>query len=108
MDCHRLLDVFIVLAELLVVEPKLIHKVGSHLLDLVIGEGLKCVCVCVGWGIIMIIKNIFARGTGAMCCCFRVSHLLERQVIGEGALHVVILTGGVHVVGADLWVVYDS
>lgn len=56
----------------------------------------------------MIIKNIFARGTGAMCCCFRVSHLLERQVIGEGALHVVILTGGVHVVGADLWVVYDS
>lgn len=39
--CVVLLDVFIVLAELLVVEPKLIHKVSGHLLDLVIGEGLK-------------------------------------------------------------------
>lgn len=44
MDCRGLLDVFIVLTELLVVEPKLIHKVSGHLLDLVIGEGLKCVC----------------------------------------------------------------
>lgn len=28
------------LTELLIIEPKLIHKVGSHLLDLVVGEGL--------------------------------------------------------------------
>lgn len=41
MDWRGLLDVFIVFAELLVVEPELIHKVGGHLLDLVIGEGLK-------------------------------------------------------------------
>lgn len=34
------LDVFIVLTELLVVEAKLIHKVGRHLLDLIVGEGL--------------------------------------------------------------------
>lgn len=45
MAWRGLLDVFIVLAELLVVEPELIHKVGGHLLDLVIGEGLKQ-----GWG----------------------------------------------------------
>lgn len=43
-----------------------------------------------------------------ICAVTSVSHLLERQVIGEGALHVIILTGGVHVVGADLWDVYDS
>lgn len=30
------------------------------------------------------------------------SYLLERQVVGEGALHVVVLTGRVHVVGAYL------
>lgn len=28
------------LAELLIIEPKLIHKVCSHLLDLIVGEGL--------------------------------------------------------------------
>lgn len=39
-DCH-LLDVFIMLAELFIVETKLIHKVGSHLLDLVIRESLR-------------------------------------------------------------------
>lgn len=38
---YYLLDIFIMLAELLVVEPKLIHKVGSHLLDLIVGEGLE-------------------------------------------------------------------
>lgn len=63
--------------------------------------------MCV-WGGYEIIMNIFARGRHDMCCYFCVSHLLERQVIGEGALHVIILTGGVHVVGADLWDVYDS
>lgn len=35
------LDIFIVLVELLVVEPELIHEVGGHLLDLVVGEGLE-------------------------------------------------------------------
>lgn len=40
MDLCDLLNIFIVLAELLVIETKLIHKVGSHLLDLVIGESL--------------------------------------------------------------------
>lgn len=29
-------------------------------------------------------------------------HLLQGQVVGEGALHVVVLTGRVHVVGAHL------
>lgn len=31
-----------------------------------------------------------------------VSYLLERQVVGEGALHVVVFAGRVHVVGAYL------
>ena len=29
------------LAELFIIEPKLIHKVGGHLLDLIVGEGLS-------------------------------------------------------------------
>lgn len=29
------------LTELLVIEPKLIHKVGCHLLDLIVREGLR-------------------------------------------------------------------
>ena len=36
-----LLDIFIMLAELFIIEPKLIHKVGGHLLDLIVGEGLR-------------------------------------------------------------------
>lgn len=35
------LDVLIVLTELLVVEPELIHEVGRHLLDLIVREGLR-------------------------------------------------------------------
>lgn len=42
MDFCDLLNIFIMLAELLIIETKLIHKVGSHLLDLVIGESLRC------------------------------------------------------------------
>lgn len=38
---NYLLDIFIMLAELFVIEPKLIHKVGGHLLDLIVGEGLR-------------------------------------------------------------------
>lgn len=41
MDRHGLLDVFIMLTKLLIVKPELIHKICGHLLDLVIGEGLR-------------------------------------------------------------------
>lgn len=39
-DSFYWLDVFVVLAELLVIEPELIHEVGRHLLDLIVREGL--------------------------------------------------------------------
>ena len=39
----NVLDVLVVFAELLVVEAELIHKVGGHLLDLVVGERLGAV-----------------------------------------------------------------
>lgn len=100
-DCHNLLDVFIMLTKLLIVEAKLIHKICGHLLDLVIREGLR-------WGGDKIIINLFAGSRHVMCCSFHLSHLLERQVIGEGALHVIVLTGGMHVVGADLWDIYNG
>lgn len=35
------LDIFVVFAELLIVEPELVHKVGRHLLDLIVREGLR-------------------------------------------------------------------
>lgn len=39
--CLYLLDIFVVFAELLIVEPKLVHKVGRHLLDLIVWKGLE-------------------------------------------------------------------
>lgn len=42
--CHQTppdsLDVVILVCKLLVVEAELIHEIGCHLLDLVLGEGL--------------------------------------------------------------------
>lgn len=53
-----------------------------------------------------VIIDISARadisGQFTMLSRLHVSYLLKRQVIGKGALHVIIFTGGVHVVGADL------
>lgn len=95
MDFCDSLNIFVMLAELLVIETKLIHKVGSHLLDLVIGESL-------GWEEKDGQHLCSRRHFRSVDHCLHVCHLLERQVIGEGALYVVILTGGVHVVGADL------
>lgn len=77
--------------ELLVVEAKLIHKVGGHLLDLIVCESLR-------------------GSTGGSGGALRVGgwidvdkpYLLQGQVVGEGALHVVVLAGRVHVVGAHL------
>lgn len=37
----NLLDIVILICKLLIVKAKLIHKVGGHLLDLVLGEGLS-------------------------------------------------------------------
>lgn len=36
LSLEDLLDIFIMFAKLLVVEAKLIHKAGSHLLDLIV------------------------------------------------------------------------
>lgn len=37
-----------------------------------------------------------------ICFSARLRYLLERQVVGEGALHVIVLTGRVHIVSAYL------
>lgn len=90
------------LAELLIVEPKLVHEVGRHLLDLIVREGL--------WGKGEGFKSqlffltscwiqVEARGLSRFVL---LNYLLEGEVVGERALHVVVFAGRVHVVGAHL------
>ncbi len=81
------LDIFIMFTKLLIIKTKLIHKVGGHLLNLVIRERLKAKKSLNA--IQSALRSLNQTRAGYV---FVASYLLDGQIIGEGALHVIIFT----------------